>query len=62
MISYFDRLNAGLQQLVAGGRRFTLKHITRGDLCALTRDCANVSGISYLMESDKKEAARILGG
>jgi glutamate synthase domain-containing protein 2 len=62
MITYFDRLNAGLQQLMAGARKFALKHITRDDLCALTREAADVSGISYVMEIDKKEAAKILKG
>ncbi len=62
MITYFDRLNAGLQQLMAGARKFALKHITRDDLCALTREAADVSGISYVMELDKKEAAKILKG
>jgi glutamate synthase domain-containing protein 2 len=62
MITYFDRLNAGLQQLMAGARKFALQHITRDDLCALTREAAEVSGISYVMETDKEEAKRILGG
>jgi glutamate synthase domain-containing protein 2 len=61
MITYFDRLNAGLQQLMAGARKFALKHITRNDLCALTREAADVSGISYVMEMDKEEAEKILG-
>jgi glutamate synthase domain-containing protein 2 len=61
MITYFDRLNAGLQQLMAGARKFALKHITRNDLCALTREAADVSGISYVMEMDKEEAQKILG-
>jgi glutamate synthase domain-containing protein 2 len=61
MITYFDRLNAGLQQLMAGARKFALRHITRDDLCALTREAAEVSGISYVMETDKEEAERILG-
>ena len=33
MITYFDRLNAGLQQLMAGARKFSLKYISRDDLC-----------------------------
>jgi glutamate synthase domain-containing protein 2 len=60
MITYFDRLNAGLQQLMAGARKFALKHITRDDLCALTREAADVSGIPYVMEADLEEVARIL--
>ena len=34
MVTYFDRLNAGLQQLMAGARKFALKYISRNDLCA----------------------------
>jgi glutamate synthase domain-containing protein 2 len=60
MFTYFDRLNAGLQQLMAGARKFALQHITRDDLLALTREAAEVSGIPYVMEADKEEAARIL--
>ncbi len=60
MITYFDRLNAGLQQLMAGARKFALKHITRDDLCALTREATDVSGIPYVMEADQEEVARIL--
>lgn len=62
MITYFDRLNAGLQQMMAGARKFALKYITRGDLFSLTREAANVSGIPYVMESDQEEAIRILEG
>ena len=62
MITYFDRLNAGLQQFMAGARKFALQHITRDDLVALTRDSAEVSGISYVMESDREEMGNILGG
>jgi hypothetical protein len=61
MFTYFDRLNAGLQQLMAGARKFALRHITRDDLLALTREAAEVSGIPYVMEMDREEAERILG-
>jgi glutamate synthase domain-containing protein 2 len=62
MITYFDRLNAGLQQLMAGARKFALKYLSRNDLCTLTREATDVTGISYVMDADKKEAARILRG
>jgi len=29
MVTYFDRLNAGLQQFMAGARKFALKYISR---------------------------------
>jgi len=61
MYSYIDRLKQGLQQLMAGSRKFALKYIDRNDLVALTRDAAEVSGISYVMESDAAEVDKILG-
>ncbi|OEU59372.1 MAG: glutamate synthase [Desulfobacterales bacterium C00003104] len=61
MYSYIDRLKQGLQQLMAGARKFALKHIERNDLVALTKDAADVSGISYVMDSDAEEVDRILG-
>jgi glutamate synthase domain-containing protein 2 len=60
MITYFDRLNAGLQQLMAGARKFALQYISRDDLVALTRESAEVSGIPYVMESDRAEVEKIL--
>jgi len=62
MITYFDRLNAGVQQFMAGARKFALQYITRADLIALTRESAEVSGIPYVMESDQEEVEKILEG
>jgi hypothetical protein len=59
--SYIDRLRQGLQQLMAGERKFALKYIERSDLVALTRDAADISGIPYVMDSDKEEIDNILG-
>jgi len=61
MYSYIDRLKQGLQQLMAGERKFALKHIERNDLVALTREAAEVSGIDYVMDSDAKIVDQILG-
>lgn len=60
MYTFTDRLKLGLQQLMAGARKFSLKYVERGDLVALTREAAEVTGIPYVMESDMKEAERIL--
>jgi glutamate synthase domain-containing protein 2 len=62
MITYFDRLNAGVQQLMAGARKFALKFISRDDLCSLTREASEMSGIPYVMDVDKREAETILRG
>jgi glutamate synthase domain-containing protein 2 len=61
MYSYIDRLRQGLQQLMAGERKFALKYIERNDLVALTREASVVSGIAYVMDSDKEEIDKILG-
>jgi glutamate synthase domain-containing protein 2 len=61
LYSYVDRMKQGLQQLMAGARKFAIEHIDRNDLMALTREAANVSGIDYVMEADAKEVDEILG-
>ena len=61
MYSYVDRMRQGLQQFMAGARKFALQHIDRNDLVALTRDAADISGIPYVMESDQEEIDKILG-
>lgn len=62
MYTFCDRLKLGLQQIMAGSRKFGLKHLERNDLVSLTKECAEVTGIPYVMESDMKEAERILLG
>jgi glutamate synthase domain-containing protein 2 len=60
MYTFADRLKLGLQQMMAGARKFSLKYLDRNDLVALTKEAAEVTGIPYVMESDMKEAERIL--
>jgi glutamate synthase domain-containing protein 2 len=62
LYSYVDRLKQGLQQLMAGARKFGLQHIDRDDLVALTRDASDISGIPYVMDSDKQLVDDILNG
>ncbi len=61
MYSYIDRLKQGLQQLMAGARKFALPYIDRDDLVALTREAAEVSGIPYVMDADREAVEKILG-
>jgi glutamate synthase domain-containing protein 2 len=61
MYNYYERLNTGLKQLMAGARKFRLDLMSRNDLTALTREAAEVSGIPYVMDGDKEEVDRILG-
>ena len=58
--TYIDRLTQGLQQFMAGERKFALKHINRNDIFALTREAAEMSGITYVMDVDKEEVDNIL--
>jgi glutamate synthase domain-containing protein 2 len=60
LYSYIERLKQGLQQLMAGARKFALKYIDRNDIVALTKDSAEISGISYVMDSDAEEVDKIL--
>jgi len=59
--SYFGRLAQGLRQFMCGARKFSLEHITRTDLVSLTREAADVTGITYVMDCDAAEVEEILG-
>jgi hypothetical protein len=59
--TYSERLAQGLRQLMCGARKFSLEHITRDDLAALTKEAAEISGIPYIMDADQKEVKQILG-
>jgi len=58
--TYAERLSQGLRQLMCGARKFSLEHITRDDIAALTKESAEVSGIPYIMDTDEKEVEKIL--
>jgi len=60
--TFCDRLQLGLQQLMAGARKFAIQYIDRSDLVSLTKEATEVTGIPYVMESDMEEARRILAG
>ena len=60
LYTYYERLAQGLKQLMCGSRKFALEHISRDDIAALTREAAEVSGISYVMDLDAEEAEKIL--
>jgi glutamate synthase domain-containing protein 2 len=58
--TYVSRLSQGLRQIMTGNRKFTLDHITRDDIAAITKEAAEISGIPYIMDADKEEAEKIL--
>ncbi|MDR1210588.1 MAG: FMN-binding glutamate synthase family protein [Clostridiales bacterium] len=55
-----DKLGAGLQQLMAGARRFSVSEITRGDIFAANRDTARETGIPYVADIGDDTAKSIL--
>jgi len=59
--SFSEKIRVGLQQLMAGARCFSVPAITRRELMSLTEECANVTGIPYLMDAYREEAMKILG-
>ena len=62
LYTYYERLAQGLRQLMCGSRKFTMDYISRDDIVSLTKDAAEISGISYVMDVDKKEVDQILTG
>jgi hypothetical protein len=60
MYTFADRLKVGLQQLLAGSRKFNVNMLDRTDLVSLTREASDVTGIPYVMEADVQSAESIL--
>ena len=60
LYTYYERLAQGLRQLMAGSRKFSMEHISRDDLAALTRETSDISNIPHVMDMDKEEVATIL--
>ncbi len=62
LYTYYERLDQGLRQLMAGSRKFSLDHLSRDDIAALTPEAAQVSGIRYIMDVDQGKVESILDG
>jgi glutamate synthase domain-containing protein 2 len=60
LYTYYERVAQGLRQLMAGSRKFSLEYLSRDDIAALTPEAARVSGIQYVMDTDKEEVKSIL--
>jgi len=60
LYTYYERLAQGLRQLMCGSRKFTIEHMTRDDLAALTPEAAEISEIQYVMDLDEAEVDEIL--
>jgi glutamate synthase domain-containing protein 2 len=62
LFTFARKTKVGLQQLMAGSRRFSLPAISQKDLMSLSEECAKVTGIPYVMDSYRDEAEDIIAG
>ena len=62
MYAYADKLACGLQQFMAGARKFSLDKISRDDLFTSNRETEEVTGITFMTEVKNEEAIKILKG
>lgn len=58
--TFCDKLRAGLQQLMAGARKFSMSGITRDDLMAANRETEQELGVPFMTEALDRNAKRIL--
>ena len=60
LYTYAQKFRVGLQQLMAGSRKFKLSLLSRNELMSLTEEAEKVSGIPYIMRAYRDEAEKIL--
>ncbi len=55
-----DKLGCGLQQLLAGARKFNLNDIARDDIISGNRETERETGIPYRTDINNESAIKIL--
>lgn len=55
-----DKLSTGLQQLLAGARKFNVNQIARDDIFSANEETAKVTGIPFMLDVDDAKAISIL--
>jgi hypothetical protein len=60
MYGYTDKLACGLQQFMAGARKFSIQELSRDDLMAANRETAEVAGIPYMTDAQDERALAVL--
>jgi hypothetical protein len=56
-----DKLAAGLQQLMAGARKFSLPEISRKEIFSCNRETERETGVPYICDVDDATARNIIG-
>ncbi|MBN1882802.1 MAG: FMN-binding glutamate synthase family protein [Deltaproteobacteria bacterium] len=57
-----EKIRVGLQQLMAGARKWAVPFISRDNLISLTEECTKVTGIPYVMDAYREVALDIIDG
>jgi glutamate synthase domain-containing protein 2 len=62
MYAFADKLACGLQQFMAGARKFNLGEIAREDLVCANRETEEATGLEFMTDAKNEEALEILKG
>lgn len=57
-----EKLRIGLQQLMAGARKWRVDLISRRDLACLTHEAADITGLPHIMDAYRQEALDVIDG
>lgn len=60
MCGYMDKLACGLQQFMAGVRKFNVSELNRNDLISANRETEELTGISFMTDALDEKARAIL--
>ena len=60
MYGYADKVSCGLQQFMAGARKFSIDQLQRSDLLSANRETEDVTGIPFMTDSQNEQALAIL--
>jgi len=60
MYTMADKLACGIQQLLAGARKFNMNQITRNEIFAANRETAKETGVTYITDANNESAMKIL--
>jgi hypothetical protein len=60
MCTMADKLACGIQQLLAGARKFKIDQISRNEIFAANRETSQETGITYITDANNESAKEIL--
>ena len=59
-VTMVDQLYGGLQQLLAGARKFYVRNVSRGEIFSGNRETAKETGIAHMCDANDESAKKIL--